>query len=131
MLRAVRSHPGVTLLELLVALAVVGAGAALVAPALRLPAPAAGAEDGVARARALALRRAEAMTLLVGEDGAWRVVPTRDGTAEPLATGRLPAARIDSVPAELVITPLGDCIAPVRPAVGTAWDPVRCAPVAR
>lgn len=128
---AARSHPGVTLLELLVALAVVGAGATLVAPLLRLPTRAERGDDVVARTRALALRRAEAMTLVVGADGAWRIGPTRADGGEPLASGRLEAARTDSLPGELVVTPLGHCLAFARRAAGGAWDPVRCAPAAR
>lgn len=124
--RAVRSHPGVTLLELLVALVLLGMGAAVVAPVLRLPAPRSADGDAVARARALALRRAEAMTLAIGRDGAWSVRTTRGEPDEPLASGTMPASRADSLPALLAVSPLGDCLPVVAPAIGGAWDPVRC-----
>lgn len=124
--RAVRSHPGVTLVELLVALVLLGMGAAVVAPVFRLPAPRTAEGDAVARTRALALRRAEAMTLVIGRDGAWTVHPARDGTGEALATGQLAAARADSLPRTLVVSPLGDCMALDAPAAGGTWDPVRC-----
>ena len=125
---AVRSHPGVTLLELLVVLALLGVGAAVVAPALRLPAARDAAADPVARTRALALRRAETLRLVVDRDGQWNVRPARDDAAPPLASGVLAPSRTDSLPARLVVTPLGDCLADVGVAAPVAWDPVRCAP---
>lgn len=125
---AVRSHPGVTLLELLVVLALLGVGAAAVAPALRLPAPRSGDGDPVARTRALALRRAETLVLAIDADGRWTAHPARDSGLDALASGTVPRPRADSLPSRLVVTPLGDCLADVGVTAALAWDPVRCAP---
>ena len=89
---------GVTLLELLVVLVLMGIAAAGVAPALRPPL-ASRAGDGrgpadvdelIATARRTAIRRGEPLRLRVATDGVWALVAFRDGTL--LSGGRLAAA---------------------------------------
>jgi hypothetical protein len=116
-----------TLLEIVVALALVGIGAALVLPALgdgwrREPRM----RDIVRVARTTALRRAQALALEISPDGAWRLtLAAVDEEGAPLGEGRLRAA--PSAPLRLRLTPLGACIAaaPV-PAELEGWDAARC-----
>jgi type II secretory pathway pseudopilin PulG len=125
----------VTLLELLVVLVLLGLAAAAVAPAVRGPVtePADPRERTIAAARALAVRRAEALRLEIDAAGRWRLL-ARDSV---LRTGALPAA---GAPLRLAISPLGVCV-PERddndapPATGSAadavWDVAACAPTTR
>lgn len=129
-----RTPRGVTLLELLVVLVLLGIAAAVVAPVLRVP-PRADAGDTlqrvVADARALAVRRAESLVLDVAPDGAWTLA-TRD--AALVAQGRVEAAATSSIPARLVVTALGACVPDPSPnaapgsALDAAWDPAACRP---
>ncbi len=128
------ARAGLTLLELLVVLTLLGLAAALAAPALRPPAapPATPLARTVAEARATALRRAEALQLDVDSDGGWRL-RARDSV---LARGQLDArAAGDALPLRLAISPLGVCVpeprddAPVD-AVPAVWDAAGCAPAA-
>ncbi|MGZ8414640.1 MAG: prepilin-type N-terminal cleavage/methylation domain-containing protein [Gemmatirosa sp.] len=119
---------GVTLLELLVVLLLLGLAAALAAPRLLRP-RAADAGDPLARTvamgRALALRRAEALRLEIDADGRWRLV-ARDSV---LQRGALPTA---TTPLRLGISPLGVCMPePADDAPAPAWDAAACAPDAR
>src|SRR5688572_15237400 len=70
------SASGFTLLELIVALGLIAIGAALVSPAFLFP-PAQQDEaiDRVADARRLALRRAESVTLPIGDEMQIRISP--------------------------------------------------------
>jgi len=97
--------------------------AALAAPLLHAPAPAGDpVADVVARARRLAVERAEPLALDVRADGRWRVASVRTLDATLLA-GRIPAPQR---PLSLALSPLGLCV----PSDALAWDPARCEPVA-
>lgn len=90
---------GVTLLELLVVVVLLGLGAALVAPALRVSGrpqldP---LQEALQAARRDAVRRGETVQVR-RDDGQWDV------------------------------TPAGLCLPAAGPAEPGAWDPVRCAP---
>lgn len=116
-----------TLLELLVVLVLLGLAAAAVAPVLRAPTP---RDDDprtatVARVRALAVRRAEALRLEIQDDGRWRVL-ARDSV---LLTGRLPAA--GGAALRLAISPTGLCVPEPDESLTLerGWDAGACAPV--
>jgi prepilin-type N-terminal cleavage/methylation domain-containing protein len=106
---SVRTSPrGYTLIEILVVLTVMGLGAALAAPAF-IPR---GNEEGAMqaltdRAREIAIRREESMSLHVESSGAWRIDGQASETAPPLATGHLPRPLAHSI--TLIFSPLGTC----------------------
>lgn len=118
---------GMTLIELVVAIVIVGIGSALLLPSLgddwrREPRMG----DVVRSARTTALRRAQPLALEISPDGSWRLsLAAVDEDAAPLGEGRLRAA--PSAPLRLRLTPLGACIAaaPV-PAELEGWDAARC-----
>lgn len=103
-----------TLLELVVVLAIMGLGIAVVAPSLVLRPPS--SEESVKRviasARQVAMRRAQTVTLDIDENGVWRVVSAGRDTSEVLLTGELDERPVDEV--YLRITPLGVCLAEAR-----------------
>lgn len=114
---------GVTLLELVVVLVVLGLVAGLTAPVFfGSAAPPETTETLVAAARASAIARAQALRLEVATSGAWRLwSPDRPG--EAVARGQLPAALPDMI--ELELTPLGGCVS--RTPAGRR-DAARCTP---
>ena len=122
-----RERRGVTLLELLVVLLLLGLAVALTLPRIAIPR---GLDEGdplvrtVAMGRALALRRAEALRLEVDADGRWRLL-ARDSV---LQRGSVPA----TTPLRLGISPLGVCVPePGDDGATPAWDAAACAPAAR
>lgn len=119
---------GVTLLELVVALTLLGVVAALVVPALATPAGRRGAFDDVLRAaRGVAIARAQSLTLDVGRDGAWLLRPGTAGDTTHLGSGAL--EQEPSVSFQLQLTPLGACLpASALPAEYGGWDAAACAP---
>jgi type II secretory pathway pseudopilin PulG len=129
-----------TLLELLVVLILLGLAAALVAPVLRLPAAGTGGAEESApvalgraadAARALALRRGEAVVLAVAADGRWTVTPAvAAADTVPLLGGR--AAVAVGAPLRVVVSPVGTCVPDATGADGApvaVWDAARCRPV--
>lgn len=119
-----RRRRAFTLLELLVVLVLLGLAAAFVLPTLRLPVRATDAATALERARAIAVRRGEAVRLEHDAAGAWTVRATADTTGAILLAGISGAAS----PHSMVISALGACLPEGSVAVGTrAWDPVRCA----
>ena len=124
-MRATRA--GVTLLVLLVVLVLLGLAAAAVSPALRAPrsVDADPLAATVARARALAVRRAEALRLEIDGDGRWRL-SARDSV---LQVGTLPTAHGATL--RLAISPTGLCVPEADEAVTPSahgWDAGACAP---
>lgn len=118
-------RPGMTLLELIVVLALMGLVLAIAAPAFTTPrsAEASGLTAVVATARRAAILRAEPVTLSLDADGAWRIDGDATQTAPPLATGRL-----QSTVGELRVrvSPMGTCM-PDRPVAGGAdWNALEC-----
>ena len=123
-----RCRRGFTLLELLVVLVLLGLGAALVLPSLRLPARAPGEDAPLERARATAIRRGEAVRLSVNPTGDWTVRATADTGGAILLSGTAAASPAVSEVQSTVITALGTCLPERAQSTGTgAWDPARCA----
>lgn len=128
-----RLRRGVTLLELLVVLAILGVSTVVALPVLRAPAADAepSSQDALVRsARRLAVSRGEPVRLRLATDGVWAIVGARDGTT--LRVGRIDAASpTTGVPTDtrldLRIDAMGSCV-PVRIAA-RAFDPARCAVV--
>jgi prepilin-type N-terminal cleavage/methylation domain-containing protein len=85
-----RSRRGVTLLELIVVLALLGLVLAVAAPAYIVPATTSISDLGssLATARRAAVLRGEPVTLTVDNAGAWRVDGDASPTAPAIATGR-------------------------------------------
>lgn len=105
-----RSRPGLTLLELVVTLAILSVTLALVGPALvlRQSSPGELFSNLVADSRRVATRRAQAVQLDLGADGAW----TLSGGG-PLETDAIISrGRIADAPgtARVRISPIGICV---------------------
>ncbi len=119
---------GYTLIEVIVVLVLMALAAALVAPAFVTPRhPEAAIMTVIGQARALAIRRAEAVELRIEPSGAWRV----DGAASP-QTGPLATGTISPAPAaalRLIFSPLGSCASDVATASAAEpfhLDPLTC-----
>jgi prepilin-type N-terminal cleavage/methylation domain-containing protein len=114
---------GMSLLELLVVLTLVGFAGALVAPVFRPPSLAPERNDAaiVAAARQAAIRRAEPLRLRLLANGSWSLVAQRDGALVDSGhvTGPLPSS-------DLLVDPLGGCV-PAPQARARAFDPIACA----
>ncbi len=119
-----RPRRGVTLLELLVVITLIGLAAALGAPALRRerPDPTTDAQRVVAFARAAAVRRGETLVLETARSGVWTLVVAR-GDSQPLRRGTIAAPA--ALPARLLVSPLGSCL-PDGERADAAWDPAAC-----
>ncbi len=109
---------GFTLLELIVVLAILGLGMAIVAPSLvlRSPSPDEALQRVVSNARRVATRRAQTVTLVIDANGAWQVVGAGRDEHEVLLAGELDEPPLDDV--HLHITPLGLCVSQARTAGG-------------
>jgi len=119
---------GLTLIEILVVLIVMGVAVALVAPAFIVPSTDESELAGVIRgARRLAERRGEIVYLQVSETGEWQA----EGGASPeqgvLAHGRLDDVELPTF--TLVLSPIGTCAFDVRSsdvADVLSIDPLTC-----
>jgi prepilin-type N-terminal cleavage/methylation domain-containing protein len=125
---------GVTLLELLVVVLLLGLGAALTAPALLRARPAPTGADAArvtAFARGAAVRRGETLALDLAADGRW-TLRVAHGDSLPLAAGALDATRTTTaMPRRLLVTPLGACLPDDDAADGPSppsWDAGACRP---
>ena len=126
--RARASRRGFTLLELIVALVVMGIVAALVAPSLGTP-RARGGELGqmLHAVRGAAIARAQTLSLTVRDDGAWTLTPLAPDDSMVVLRGQLDVS--PSVLFRLRLTPVGACLSSSPlPAEFGAWDAARCAP---
>lgn len=121
-----RARMGVTLLELLVVVALLGVVAAFALPTLIPLAPhGATLPDAIRTARSAAIARAQLLTLAVSADGAWEVRPWPAYDAPPIASGSLRSPPTAAV--RLQLTPLGACIAATPlPDELRGWDAAGC-----
>ncbi len=116
---------GVTLLELIVALALLALMAALVAPAMIAPARRTSDVATVIRSgRSAAIARAQPLVLRFSEGGEWSLRPLPPHDADALATGLVttPEGAFS-----LQLSPFGGCLplAALPPSLG-AWDVASC-----
>lgn len=119
--RVIPTRSGHTLIELIVALALLALLATLVTPNFLAPqVRVEGASSVVARARQFAIVRGEGMRVALATNGTWRVSPASAADVTVL-DGQLPPPQRALT---LRISPTGVCMA----IDGPAWDPVRCEP---
>lgn len=119
-----------TLVELLVALSLMGVVAALVLPSFSRP-PHGGAPIGdvVRAARGSAIARAQLLSLTVQANGTWSVHPLPPEESLTILGGRLD--RSPSAAFQLQFTPLGACLpATPLPADFRGWDAAGCTSLA-
>ncbi len=118
-------HPlrrGVTLLELLIVLTLMGVAAALVAPALVRPTaePVSAGREIVNRARLQAVRRGEPLRVAMWANGAWVLSTQRDGAVVDSGHVR------DALPrADILMDALGSCV-PAEAREARAFDLLSC-----
>jgi prepilin-type N-terminal cleavage/methylation domain-containing protein len=120
------SRAGVTLLELIVVIAMLGLLLAVAAPAFIVP-----TADGrtdlaavLAAARRAAVLRGEPVTLSVDEAGAWVLTGDAAPAAPAIATGSLEAT---SGRLRVRVSPLGSCIPETAPGVPPQdWSAAGC-----
>jgi prepilin-type N-terminal cleavage/methylation domain-containing protein len=119
---------GVTLLELLIVLTLMGIAAAVVAPSFgaRSATPEASRSALVTSARRMAVRRAERLSLRLSQNGAWSVRTLTDGAV--LDSGHVRDALPD---AELLLDALGGCVPARGTSAGEHFDPLTCTSAAR
>jgi prepilin-type N-terminal cleavage/methylation domain-containing protein len=118
---------GLTLIEVMIALAILVIAAAIIYPnVFRESAPSTPSEaQMIEQAKALAVARAEPVRLTVERDGAWEIVAESAPTSV-LASGQLPEAPANSF--ALRVTELGTClpVAGDRAVEGPVIDAVSC-----
>lgn len=120
------SRRGVTLLELIVVLALLGLVLALAARAFIVPTstPRSDLDAALTTARRAATIRGEPVTLTLDEAGAWRVDGDASPSAPPIATGRVgaPVGRL-----RVRISPLGTCVPEPQDGVRLPdWNALGC-----
>jgi len=123
-----RFPSGVTLIEMVVVLVLIGLTAALAAPALlRPPPPESGLRELLSTAREAAIRRGESVHLRIGASGEWRIEGAASATPEVLFEGRVDPF-LDQ-PLTLMLSPTGSCAldAPSTASVqGLSLEPLTC-----
>jgi len=117
----IRNPPrGVTLIEMVVVLVLIGMTAALAAPALLRPARAeSGFRELVSAARETAIRRGETVHLRIGASGEWRIEGSASAAPEVLLSGRVDPFL--QHPLTVLVSPTGSC-ALDAPSTVTAGD---------
>jgi prepilin-type N-terminal cleavage/methylation domain-containing protein len=116
---------GVTLLELIVVIALLGLILAIVAPAFIVPSPKRESElaTALATARRAAILRGEPVTLAF-RDEVWEIDGDAMPAAAPIATGRL-GASVGSF--RVHVSPMGTCVtAAVGPSNSAEWNALDC-----
>ncbi len=115
---------GVTLLELLIVLTLMGISAALVVPVFvrQVPASHTDGDSLVAAARRTAIRRAEPLRVRLLSNGAWLVTAIRDGAIVDSGHVRNPLPDT-----ELLLDALGGCVPASGSASAQSFDPLTCA----
>ncbi len=121
---------GVTLVELLVALSLMGVVAALVLPSFSRPHDEGTPIGDVVRAaRGAAIARAQLLSLTVKANGSWSVHPLPPDDSLTILGGQLD--RPTTAPFQLQLTPLGACLATTPlPADFRGWDAAGCTSLA-
>ncbi len=119
------SRRGVTLLELIVALALLAVMASLVAPAMIAPARRTSDVAAVIRsARSAAIARAQPLVLRFSEGGEWSLRPLPPHDADALAAGLVTTPKGAFA---LQLSPFGGCLPlAALPASLRAWDVASC-----
>ncbi len=111
---------GVTLIEMVVVLVLIGMTAALAAPALLRPARAeSGVRELVSAAREAAIRRGETVYLRIGTSGEWRIEGSASAVPEVLLSGRVDPFLEHTL--TVLLSPTGSC-ALDAPSAMTAGD---------
>lgn len=115
---------GVSLLELLIVLTLMGITAALVVPVFGRPVSPSESdgESLVASARRTAIRRAEPLRVRLFSNGAWSVTTIRDGAFVDSGHVRNPLPDT-----ELLLDALGGCVPTSGSASAQLFDPLTCA----
>jgi prepilin-type N-terminal cleavage/methylation domain-containing protein len=116
---------GVTLLELMVVLALMGLVLAIAAPAFITPRsnPSGGLPDVVATARRAAILRAEPVTLAIDSTGTWEIDGDATRNAPPIATGTLTGS---GMALRVRVSPMGTCIPDGPVARSGEWNALDC-----
>jgi prepilin-type N-terminal cleavage/methylation domain-containing protein len=126
--RPARAPAGITLLELVVVLAVMGLAAALVAPATVTRVSDASTLTAVVDAgRANAIGRAQSLALTVGATGEWALRPLPPDDSVLVLAGVLEERPPRAL--RIILGPLGNCTAMDASGASLAWDAVRCRPL--
>jgi type IV fimbrial biogenesis protein FimU len=107
--RHILPRRGVTLLELIVVLALLGLVLAIAAPSFIVPNAGQQSELGraIEAARRAALLRGEAVTLSLARDGSWHVVSDVSPNAPSIAVGTF---RGPTTPLRIHVSALGTCV---------------------
>ncbi|HUQ83233.1 MAG TPA: prepilin-type N-terminal cleavage/methylation domain-containing protein [Gemmatimonadaceae bacterium] len=129
-MRHVEARRGVTLLELIVVVALLGLVLAIAAPSFIVPKPP--DESDVARAidtgRRAALLRGEPVTLSLARDGSWRVDGDASAGTASIASGSFDGP---TIPLRVHISALGTCIPEsIDGSPPPTWNVTACAPLA-
>ncbi len=113
-----------TLIEMIVVLAIMGIGLAVVGPALIFPENRSGLEQVMSASRTAAIRRSEQVTLSVEKNGSWQMYASRSA-ANVLRSGQLD----ENIPGTVAIeiSPLGLCTVKAEKSVpAVTLDPFSC-----
>lgn len=124
--RRIAPRRGVTLLELIVVIALLGLILAIAAPAFIVPTPRPESEltTVAATARRAAIVRGEPVTLSLVASGAWTIDGDATPTASPIATGKL-AAALGAI--RIRVSPIGTCVVDPLPTQTAAdWNALEC-----
>jgi prepilin-type N-terminal cleavage/methylation domain-containing protein len=118
---------GLTLLEMVVVLVLLGVALTLSVPSLDPPRPR--SDDPLQRvlddARRAAIRRSQSLFLAIEADGRWVVEAAREGESETVLRGRLGVTPIGAL--RVLVSPLGACwIEAEGSGPAAALDPLRC-----
>ena len=120
-----RRRDGVTLLELVVVLSVLGIAAAFVLPSFVLRQSTATLDMVAQHARERAIARAQPLLLEIAPDGRW-LLATPPDQQQRVDSGRVEG---EGVRLAIDISPIGRCVLRSSPVRAATWDAARCASV--
>ena len=123
--RPIASRRGVTLLELIVVIALLGLILAIAAPAFILPRPTRESEltTVLATARRAAILRGEPVTVAFVDGGTWQIDGDATPTGAPIATGKL-GSPIGSF--RIHVSPMGTCVTEAAGTNAAEWNALEC-----